>query len=146
MDTFQNFLISGCLGEVRIGQPIAEAFAILGESEADGRGLRPWKLEGYSGLCLQIAHAHGIVGLIGIYLHHAKHGPPVLPAALKCTVPFSARTTPEELEIYLNCNAIRYEPDTRLPDVVAFKIGAGVIATFDDGRQLDSLLFSGPKL
>ncbi len=145
MDVFQDFLVSGNLGEVRIGQPIADALAFLGEPEDTGRGLRPWKIESYSDYCLQISHARGIVGLIGIYFRRAKTGPPVLPAAIKCEVPFFGRTIPVELEGYLNGNAIKYEPDTRLPDAVAFKIGAGVIATFDEDGQLDSLLFSGRK-
>ncbi len=137
----RDFLMSGRLRDVKLGMPISNALNILGEPNAVGKGLRGWTIESYSGGCLQIAHSKGVVGLIGIYFDPDKVGSPILPTALECEIPFSSRTTLCEFRNYLDEHSIAYEPDTRLRDAVALKVGAGIVANFEDD-QLRSLLIS----
>jgi hypothetical protein len=133
--------MTGRLGEVKLGMPVSDVFSVLGKSEGVGKGLRGWTIESYSGGCLQIAHKRRVVGLIGVYFDPGSTAPPVLPGTAGCGMPFSGQTTTGQFRAYLEDNRIPCEPDTRLRDAVALRVGVGVIASFEDDR-LRSLLTS----
>ena|SRR6185369_1882474 len=136
-----KFLLTGQLGDLRVGMDISEAVSILGEPEGSGKGLRGWRIESYAGGCLQVCHTKGVIGLIGIYFRPEKRGSPLLPPATKCEVPFSGQTTPEEFKAYLDANSIPWEMDLRLRDATSLNVGGIVFASFEDDH-LHSLLVS----
>jgi hypothetical protein len=135
-----DFLLRGNLGGLRIGMPAADVLSLLGEAERQGKGMRGWCILSYVGGVLQIGHSKNVVGLIGIYFNSDKRGL-LLPPVLNCSVPFSNLTTVDEFKSYLKSNDIPWSQDFRLRDATAFKVGAGVSASFD-GDKLCSLLLA----
>src|SRR5436305_1210524 len=97
----RSFLVTGCLGELKIGMPISDAIYYLGEPEAIREGLSGWRIEADCGRTLQISHHCGSVKLLGIYFSMESKEAPRLPAILDCRIPFSGRTTQAELKAYL---------------------------------------------
>jgi len=136
-----RFLLTGDLGELKVGTPISKAFYCLGKPESTGVGTGHWRIEAYSGRTLQISHLSGIIGLIGIYFTPNVAEPPLLPAVLQCEVPFSAFTTRDKFTAYLDLNKIHWTCDLRLPGVTNLRVGENVTANFEEGL-LRSLLSS----
>ena len=138
----KEFLLTGNLGDIGVGMPIADALSLLGRPERTGKGLRGWTIESYAGGCFQLGHYEGVLGLIGIYFASERIEPPELPRATKCVVPFSASTSVEQFKAYLDANQIPWMPDLRLEDATALKVCTSVYASFDDDRLCSVLVSS----
>lgn len=138
--SLRDFLESGQLGPVRVGQGEDQLRAELGEPD-DATEIGPdTHILKYGSLELHVVDR--AVTLIGLYFRELGD----LPASLRISgyVPRHA-TGIEEFMRFLDQVEVRYETDPRLTfgDQVCLRVGAGVLAVFDaHGNEMDSLQYT----